>query len=342
MSTGRNYDRVRDSTSLSQEKGPDFVQTVNPSDETHISSFVNRANQQIEAAIAYLIKDYEGIEINEQGLADLSARIKGIISQTFAGEAEILPATDLPVFVQFPDLLACCLSEQHDVDNLLKTIQSMRAAAENDPQFEADIYTFDRVAEALQWIVVAGRIAFVGRETGTIVLPAMQAPSRAESPANPKQDNFYDAVKHANNNPVTISSDCIFFSMLTTPENLASFIENISAWFAIWSNTEEKWAGNLRTSACDYSVIMEFLGRMVAAVAEHDAEESESEAELKAENAALLTERKWLAKTLDKSNANVETLKAGAEKINELQAEVDRLKAKYEPNGETKKGGSAK
>jgi hypothetical protein len=256
MSTGQSTSRVGDSASNPAENSSNTVQAVASQDEVHISSFVNRANNEVDDAIAYLIKDYQGTDIPDSVLRQLSGQIKNIISLTFLGEAAIEPTTSLPA---------------------------------SAPDF--------------------GRL--------------------------------YDAVKHSGNTPVTISSDCVFFEMLTVPENLASFIENISGWFSMWSNATEKWAGNEKTSAGDYSVLMEFLGRMIVAAADHDAQENESD-RLKAENAALTTESKWLAKTLDKTRENLEVLKAGTEKITELQAEVDLLRSRYESSTDAQKGGSAK
>lgn len=340
MSTGQSTSRVGDSASNPAENSSNFVQAVASKDETSISSFVTRANSQVEAAISHFYSRFSGIDASEKDYAGLTAQIKNLISLTFTGEADIRTTTALPVYVQVPDYIVNRLTERDLADDeLIYKIQAMRDfASHNEPSFERN---YGQVATSFIDIVEAAYTTLQARQLGTSTTPVCTPVSKANTSAGSDFERLYDAVKYAGNTPVTISSDCVFFEMLTNPEDLGRFIENISGWFAMWSDSTEKWAGSVKTSAGDYSVIMEFLGRMVIATADHDAKEDEME-RLRAEKDALVTESKWLAKTLDKTRENLEALKAGVNTITELQAEVDRLRSRYESSTDSQKGGAAK
>jgi hypothetical protein len=168
MSTGQISSRVGDSASNPSENSPNTVQTVNGQDETHISSFINRANAQVEAAIAHLLEGYAGSGTPDGALYRLSDQIKNIISLTFGGTADISPGTTLPIYVQVPDSIIQTFDDEQTVVKLLSMTEALRDIAElNLLSFDEEHRrNFDIVFNSFSSIVEQAQRTFHNRALG--------------------------------------------------------------------------------------------------------------------------------------------------------------------------------
>ncbi|WP_421827083.1 hypothetical protein [Larkinella sp.] len=347
MSTGQISSRVGDSASNPAKNSSNTVQTVASQDETSISSFVTRANSQVEAAIAYLIKDYEGSDIPDNALHELAGQIKNIISLTFTGEAGIAACTTLPIYVQVPEFIA---ERLNDPDRLCQEVkyaaEAMRDFARDRPAEKEQQVNYDGVYDSLVWMVDAASRTFEGRLLGTNPVCPTPVIGTPTSFRNVKT-TFLDVSETTYNPQVVIQSDGMLFDLLSRPDDLAQVIENVSAWYIAWVQDIENQAGDIKTSHLLFTALMEFLPRLTVAVSEKKAEadlhkfaEDVEVARLKAKLAAVTEQNESSDKYLALLSEYGEHLKAAIASADVAQTEIKRLRDLYEPATPATEGGA--